>query len=227
MEQASPFIDIHTHRHRQPGQGLLVVNSIMAGEVLPESPHFRFSLGIHPWQLKTEKACTLEKKFIDQLAAKGLIALGEAGLDRAIAVDFSLQLAVFSMQAELATAMRIPLIIHCVRSFSEIIAVRKTMQSPGEWIVHGFRGNAATAQRLLKHGIRLSLGPALVTDNSPLSRMIPDLPADRLFFETDDTDFQIENIYLKAAALLGLSIDSLKSQVFANFAGCFNIPINA
>lgn len=227
MQQPVPFIDIHTHRFRQPGKDLLVVNSIMAGEALPEAPQFRFSLGIHPWQLNTVKACTLEKKFIDQLGAEGMIAIGEAGLDRAIAVDFKHQLKVFSMQAELAAAMHLPLIIHCVRSFPEIIRARNTMQSPGEWIVHGFRGNAATAQQLLKHGIMLSLGPAAVTDNSPLSRILSDLPTDRLFFETDDTDFQIESIYLKAATLLSLSVDSLQSQVFANFARCFNFPLHA
>jgi hypothetical protein len=40
---------------------------------------------------------------------------------------------------------------------------------------------------------------------------------DKIFFETDDSDYLIEDIYQKASEISGRSIEYWKQQVFENF----------
>lgn len=80
---------------------------------------------------------------------------------------------------ELSETLGKPMILHIVRAFSEIIALKKLWHPSRPWIIHGFRGKSQLARQLLDHGFYLSFGPR----HNPASLSIT--PTSRLLHESD------------------------------------------
>ena len=151
-----------------------------------------------------------------------LKAIGECGLDRACDSDFELQREVFIKQIELSEQYHKPLIIHAVRSYPDIIAIRKETKSNQPWIIHGFNGNEHSAEQLLRHdGIYLSLGDVLFKNEKRAERLLDIIPSDRLFLETDVAERSIVEVYEKASLLSGVATDILRKDIFDNFVKIF------
>ena len=151
-----------------------------------------------------------------------LKAIGECGLDRACDSDFELQREVFIKQIELSEQYHKPLIIHAVRSYPDIIAIRKETKSNQPWIIHGFNGNEHSAEQLLRHdGIYLSLGDVLFKNEKRAERLLYIIPSDRLFLETDVAERSIVEIYEKVSLLSGVATDILRKDIFDNFVKIF------
>lgn len=81
---------------------------------------------------------------------------------------------------ELSETLGKPLILHIVKSFPEIIALKKQWKPAQPWIIHGFRGKPQLARELLAHGFHLSYGKKY----NPASLALT--PASRLLRETDE-----------------------------------------
>lgn len=226
MSLTIPFIDIHSHGNKKTESGIVSVQNLLAGEMIPNDTDRFFSVGIHPWQLEDGKIDQLKQAFQDSVKNPQVVAIGEAGLDKAIKTPIETQIPVFRMQIELAETTKKPLIIHAVRTFGEIIQLRKSTKAKGIWIVHGFRGGHETALQLLKQGISLSFGSALLKEDEKLLSALKIVPIEQLFLETDESNGNIEEIYQKAADCRMLSLDALKSAIFANFARCFKIKFD-
>ncbi len=47
------------------------------------------------------------------------------------------------------------------------------------------------------------------------------IPLERLFLETDDSDITIEQIYTTASAALGIPQEQLKEQIYHNYIRVF------
>ena len=151
-----------------------------------------------------------------------LKAIGECGLDRACDSDFELQREVFIKQIELSEQYHKPLIIHAVRSYPDIISIRKETKSNQPWIIHGFNGNEHSAEQLLRHdGIYLSLGDVLFKNEKRAERLLDIIPLDRLFLETDVAERSIVEVYEKASLLSGVATDILRKDIFDNFVKIF------
>ena len=151
-----------------------------------------------------------------------LKAIGECGLDRACDSDFELQREVFIKQIELSEQYHKPLIIHAVRSYPDIISIRKETKSNQPWIIHGFNGNEHSAEQLLRHdGIYLSLGDVLFKNEKRAERLLDIIPSDRLFLETDVAERSIVEVYEKASLLSGVATDILRKDIFDNFVKIF------
>ena len=151
-----------------------------------------------------------------------LIAIGECGLDRACDSDFVLQREVFIKQIELSEQYHKPLIIHAVRSYPDIISIRKEMKPNQPWIIHGFNGNEHSAEQLLRHdGIYLSLGDVLFKNEKRAELLLDIIPSDRLFLETDVAERSIVEVYEKASLLSGVATDILRKDIFDNFVKIF------
>ena len=147
-----------------------------------------------------------------------LKAIGECGLDRACDSDFELQREVFIKQIELSEQYHKPLIIHAVRSYPDIISIRKETKSNQPWIIHGFNGNEHSAEQLLRHdGIYLSLGDVLFKNEKRAERLLDIIPSDRLFLETDVAERSIVEVYEKASLFSGVATDILRKDIFDNF----------
>ena len=216
-------IDIHCHQIRPSNHlQILSVDTHEPTQEIIENCKTYFSIGIHPWFIEHQNIDIALQKLKSYRHHPKLAAIGECGLDKAIAAKLSLQTRVFEQQLELAEQWRKPLIIHCVRAFNELMQIKKNSKSTLPWIIHGFNNNPELAKQLLKQNCYLSFGKALLRDHSNAAQVLQSMPLDQLFLETDDTrEVSISAIYDAAAKITGLTVDALRQQIFGNFNRVF------
>lgn len=213
VEGMPPYVDVHTHNGNKKG---IYILDISDGKEAREWE--MCSAGVHP--LFIEGMEQLEK--VREYAEEGkLTAIGEAGFDRNSRTGMSVQTAVFEEQVRVSEVCRLPLIIHCVRAYPELLAVYKKMHPLQAWIVHGYNNNAQILSELLKHDFYISVGKKVFVENSNIRRLLPVLPDDRIFLETDDSDTTIEEIYRTAAAVKNRPLEILRKEVWNNFERVF------
>ncbi len=151
---------------------------------------YTYSVGVHPWN-----AAKFDLKALQEAASSPLVAaIGETGLDALRGPSLDVQEAVFRRHVELSERLGLPLIIHCVKAFDRLVAIRKEIKPSQTWIIHGFRGKPQQARQLLDAGFHLSLGPRFNPDSARI------IPADRLHIETDDTFMPITEVAAAVAA---------------------------
>jgi TatD DNase family protein len=179
-----------------------------------------FSVGLHPWHIGKVNP---EECFqaIDRVAEqKNMLAIGECGLDRLADVVFAMQEWCFKQQVQIAENHRKPLIIHCVRAYSDLIKHKKENKSALPWIIHGYYGNLETTLSLIKHNFHFSLGEQLLKDEAKHT-IFRSIPIERLFLETDDREISISEIYSLAAQILKLDENELAQIIERNFKTIF------
>ena len=165
------YIDLHTHSFMS-GDGVLRVQNIFpdvsGGSRLPEY----FSIGIHPKNIDPEfidRDLAIMDRVLAENRSGGVVAVGECGLDKFSLVDFETQEKVFVAQIQLALKYDLPMVIHSVRSWQEIIRVKKQYARKQTWVVHGFRSSIEAAESLIRHNILLSFGEAVTEEQSKLA----------------------------------------------------------
>ena len=207
------FFDFHHHdADRKSGIYNLKFNE--------EIPEIFFSAGIHPKSLSDG----LEKQLIwlqEISVAENCVAIGECGLDGLIDVDEESQEKAFQAQIEIANSVKKPLIIHCVKRFSQLLKFRKMSKVP--MIVHGFNKRKTIGDDLLKNGLCLSFGKSVLY-NVNLQDFVKHLPIEKLFLETDSADFEIKELYQKVADLKKISLEDLTQKIKENLKN-LQIPI--
>ena len=197
------LLDIHTHNtEADPERAILNCTQYETGR--------KISLGIHPWHISND--WKEEFRLLEQTASNtNVIAIGECGMDRLkSSAEAELQRELFRAHALLAEREQKPLIIHCVKAFDDILAIRKEITPGQTWIIHGFRGKPQLAEQLTKAGMCLSLGEHF---NAESARMIP---AERLFIESDESKLTIGEIYRRIASARGTGIEVLAAQTYSN-----------
>ena len=205
----SYFVDIHTHKADSEN---ISIYSYMAGSGAP-LPEVIYSTGIHPWKLDGAKT-----EWLDDSITSLTVAIGETGLDFAIETPHEKQEKWFRFQLSRAQELALPVIIHCVKAYNEVIAILKEYKTVS--IIHGFTGSEELAEQLLKAGFYLSFGANLLY--SPKTQAaIKSVPLDRLFLETDANPISIEDIYSAAAEYTGLSAGTLKEAIYDNYKRVF------
>ena len=207
------FFDFHHHdADRKSGIYNLNFNE--------EIPEIFFSAGIHPKSLSDG----LEKQLIwlqEISVAENCVAIGECGLDGLIDVDEESQEKAFLAQIEIANSVKKPLIIHCVKRFSQLLKFRKMSKVP--MIVHGFNKRKTIGDDLLKNGLCLSFGKSVLY-NVNLQDFVKHLPIEKLFLETDSADFEIKELYQKVADLKNMRLEDLSEKIKNNLQN-LQIPI--
>ena len=156
---------------------------------------------------------------ITEVAAAGIQAIGEIGLDFACRSDRTLQTEVLRIQLRLAHRTGLPVVLHCVRAFEPLMRELAACQ-PREVIFHGFIGSPEQARTALSHGCYLSFGERAFASPKSL-RALHEVPLDRLFLETDDAPVSIERIYDRAARELGLEVGVLRRATYENYKRIF------
>lgn len=212
------FIDFHTHHDRKSPNLInlqtLHVNPELKAEDLPNI----CSLGLHPWFIKSSSWEDAWKNLEDLASLSQVVAIGECGLDRNIDLPLEIQTDIFKRHIELAEDLQKPLVIHCVRAFSELIVLKKNIKSSIPWIIHGFNKKSEVFQQLLKHDFYFSFGAAILSDRSPVINAIATIPDGKFLLETDDRiDITIEQIYDRAAALRQISVETLQTQLVETY----------
>ena len=90
------------------------------------------------------------------------------------------------------------------------------------WLDHGFRGNIQLARQLLAKGMYISFWYSFIL-RSESSALLKDLPADRIFFETDGAEADISKIYDKVATDLDMTDSVLRATSMSNYMKFFSL----
>lgn len=203
------FLDFHHHTKGKSG--------IYNLNYKEEASDFPFSVGIHPKDIKASWQEDLE--IIQEISlSKNCIAIGECGLDGLVPVDERLQNIVFQQHINWAEEIKKPVIVHCVRRFSQLLHYK---HSKTPIIIHGFNKKENIGKELLQAGFSLSFGKAAL-ENLSLQRLIADIPIRKMFLESDDSDFDIGVLYQKVADIKSISLENLKSQMWENLDSVTN-----
>ena len=213
-----PYIDIHTHRFSKDENHLSVVNvSLDELECLPKLP--AVSIGMHPWDIDKANNDEIIKR-IEELASNDhVVAIGEIGLDKLIQVKLVKQEEILKKQLSIAEKNNKVVIIHCVKYYAELIALKKQFKASTPWIIHGFNKNLQIAEDLIRNGCFLSFGVQLLKSNK-LQMVFREIPNEKIFLETDESNASIEDIYQMAANIKELDITELKKIILSNYNTC-------
>lgn len=199
------LFDFH-HHNRENTYGIY---NLEPKEIVIEK---KFSVGIHPKDIDENWEENFEKiKEISLL--QNCVAIGECGLDGLISVNENLQKEVFEKHILWANQINKPVIIHCVKRFSEIILFQKIAEIP--LVIHGFNKKKTIADEMLRHGFYLSFGKSVLHSLS-LQSILKEFPLEKMFLETDDANFNIEELYQKTAEIKGISIENLHNKILKN-----------
>jgi tatD family protein len=178
------YLDIHSHTQHSTADTLVIRNQypLTANTTEP------FSVGIHPWYVENWK---LQWEALVPLANHpNCWAIGECGLDKNITTPLPLQQEIFLKHIYLAETLELPLIIHCVKAYSEVLHLRKITKTKQLWILHGFRKNLKVAKECIAHNIALSFGKAL-SYSPQLQEVYKSISPEYRFFESDDEEMSI------------------------------------
>lgn len=198
--------DIHTHHY--PNTSGEAIVQLMPDAFCPQQGHF-YSVGLHPWEIKddwrTQMAGLLVKALHPQVAM-----IGETGIDKKNgAAPLEVQMEVFREHVRLSELLRKPLIIHCVKGFDEVLAIRKEMKAALPWLIHGFRGGIEQWQQLSRAGLLVSIGEHYDEE------LVKELPLSQLFIESDERG-DLVAIYNLVSETKHVEASELAQHVAAN-----------
>ena len=203
------FWDFHSH---QRGGGALCSCDLLREEVPSKADCPYLSVGLHPWSLPegvSSPSVKIALEQLNKLAREGrIVAVGEAGWDAhsPAAMDYQQQLV--EVQWQIAEENRLPMVLHVVKRWQELEFFIRRSHPTVPLIVHGFRGKAPLAQRLLHLGVWLSLGRYYNRES-----LCEAWKAGRLLLETDDSCLPIASIYRAVAEDLGIDLSLLRDRL--------------
>lgn len=216
------YVNVHCHDDNCE-KDTIAIQNIFAGETtkIPTLQNKIISVGIHPWHIHLEQTIKQLNNIEIQAQSRYTIAIGEMGLDRNAEAPQKLQEEYFIKQYLLAEQYQKPLIIHCVRCFSQLLFLHKKLKPNSPWIIHGFNGNQQIADQLIKKGIYLSFGENLFHKGDKIQKVFSNTPLNSIFLETDESKISIKEIYQRATVLKKLPLEELKKLIANNFKTCF------
>ena len=212
------MFNIHTY-HITPQEPCLL--NADASTLQPSYPaQVALSVGLHPWHVSDD----WQEAFAPVCAAAertDVWAIGECGFDK-LKAGASLAVQVEAFRAHIALAERVqkPMVIHCVKAFDELLALRKETEEaakrvgrlPQPWVVHGFRGKPEQAKQLMTKGMLLSFGHQYNVET--LRKVFAEYfqlstITSPFYLETDDLHLSVRQIYEQVAHHLDVDVDRL------------------
>ena len=217
--QRAAYFDIHTHRSDQQNKNhcIRIINTYPYDfeNVKKTGAHRFFSCGIHPWYFEDLDTQLFHLESI--VKDSSIVAIGEAGIDKVCGTNLDIQLRIFKKQIELSERFQKPLIVHSVKAWNELIGIRRETNPSQPWIIHGYRGKPELTQQLVNEEFLFSIGNHF----NPLS--LPLIPLHSLFCETDESETDIREVYLRAANVLNLNVEQFVEQIEKNVRRVFPI----
>lgn len=159
------------------------------------------ALGVHPWwaHLEKESKDAWMTRLRDAMTSVPSCVVGEIGLDK-VAVppdadaDYENQLDCFARQLALATELKKPVVVHCVKATGDMQRMfREASDLPPRIYMHSFGGSSEFLRQLTtmkKYGDRFYFGfSSVINLRSPKTQdVIRATPDDRLLLESDLCD---------------------------------------
>jgi len=169
--------------------GTNVESSEKAVALAQKYPQIYAAVGIHPQEIHNAQKAGVQK-IAELVKNLKVVALGEMGLDfhRSV-VHRDEQIQGLKRQLELASELRLPVIIHNRQSTKEMIEIlgewvkKSQVKTPG--VIHCFQENADNARVFLEMGFYLAFGGYIGYPRSLMAEVIKTVPENRLLAETD------------------------------------------
>ncbi|MCB9664592.1 MAG: TatD family hydrolase [Alphaproteobacteria bacterium] len=160
-------------------------------EAVATSLGLAWTLGVHPWWVP-ELDADARAAALQALAARPTPhGIGETGLDhhRARTPEArAAQLDLLRAHLALARERDVPVVLHCVRAYPELLRVLAQDGLPAAGgMVHAWSGPAALVDEAVARGLHVSVG-APVTRSAEVAAAAVRVPAHRLLLETDCPD---------------------------------------
>ena len=212
------FVDFHTH-NTNTESNVISVKNIFIQDVATFDDFF--TIGLHPWHIDSFKG-DIESLLASGIRQNNLLGIGEIGLDPNSSAAKETQIDLFKKQVAIAEKNNLPVIIHIVKMYDELIALKEGMNPSTPWIIHGFNKSESLAIQLQDKGFYLSFGAALMRGNTKVEEAFVACKMDKVFLETDESKIEIKDIYKKASQLKGIDVESLKSELLENFKRVFS-----
>lgn len=215
------YINIHTHRKAYYADEIAVRNAYHRP---PTDLKYPVSCGLHPWLI--DRCYSLEwMKAIEQsLNQENVWAIGECGLDKAIKTDLELQKSILQVHVNWAEKMGKPLVIHCVRAYYELLPFIKNSQAI--FLLHGYKGSEEQSKQLLKFdNVFFSFGKRLFQADEGYLKSIKTIPLERTLLETDNSNYNIKEIYKQYASYKVMDEEVIKKQLYITFADIFKLNL--
>ncbi len=229
------MLDAHAHLTSPPAQphpagivgwivpGVDLKSEVLAAQLDADDSRIHAALGLHPWHLPESPEALQEQ--LEQLgaaaAARRPCAIGETGLDKGWrAAPRPIQLQALRGQVQLAVALELPLILHCVRSHGACLSILREEGLRTGGMVHDFCGPPEMIPDWLDAGFLLSISPRGM-DHDAVTRAIP---GEALLLETDDAGPELlPSVCARLAEARGLSPEELARQTEANARRLFRL----
>lgn len=207
----TPYYDAHTHKMclDTPARVSLHSSRVVSGGVEEVSSGY-FSAAVHPYDFLDDSPA-LRAQFLELVEHRRCVAIGECGVDKRVG-GIEPQMQLFGYQCAVAERLRKPIIIHCVKSLSEVLSVTKKITVP--LVFHSYHRFDDNLSR--REGAYLSLSARDIAHSEAV-------PLSRVLLETDEGEESIEQIYSAFAEFRGLPIDELKDIVGSNFNRVFHL----
>lgn len=153
-----------------------------------------YALGVHPWYVDGQMPAVLTR--LQQRLAerpRGLVAVGECGLDLRSHVPQEGQLEMFEAQIELAKEHELPLILHSVRANDTVAKILRRLRPACGGVIHAFSGSLQQAEAFWQLGFRLGIGGVISFERANKTReAVRDMPLEALLLETDAPDMPLQ-----------------------------------
>ena len=218
MQNSTPYIDFHCHSYCENSTDIIEIVSV--DPLKNKADHFH-TFGYHPWWHDTfleESELSLLKNYI--IDKQNCLAIGECGLDKFIQTNDETQIHNFVEQIKIANLLNLPIIIHCVRKYEELIKIYKKYAKT-EWVIHGFKRNKSVAKTLMDLGIRFSVAPHDEMTTTFIESL-KYIPIESIHLETDsDRRTPIFKRYELYAELKNIPLVSVQEKLFENTKNLF------
>lgn len=195
------------------------------------------AFGIHPWYIST---CSARWRdcLCDYLREFPHAAVGEIGLDHLHTTDnWREQLEVFTEQLELATQMKRPVSVHCLKAWGDLLKTFSSMKKLPEHIaLHSYSGSAELVQVLATMGCYFSCsGTVTHNKNTRIRNAVTTFPRERILLETDTPDIPpqgyqgytnpslINQVNEAVAALCNFDAEQMAHISYKNACTCFGV----
>jgi TatD DNase family protein len=199
------------------------------------------AVGIHPWTVNdlTDDQFQETIDFISKKAkSKGLVAIGEIGLDFKYMNIWDRQLKVFDSMLHLAEKLVLPVIIHSRGTTAQIVDMLPSY-SVKKVLLHWFSNPISALTKAVDHGFYISEGVPVVFSNG-IRDVVKKVPMENLLTETDGpvrffrppfqgkrtTSAFIPTIVKAIAEVRKMDPESVAEHVRENFEGFFGIKVN-
>ncbi|MCC8089294.1 MAG: TatD family hydrolase [Rikenellaceae bacterium] len=211
-----PYIDIHTHNLQKEEDTLKIFSVLLNSDtIFPEN--ILFSAGIHPWNANTAKEKDLNLLYSQN---NNLVAVGETGLDFAINnSDKDKQVYWLKKQLEIASELKLPVVIHCVKAYYKILEILDNYPLKSI-IFHSFIGSKETASEIIKRGYLISVSDRSLRSPKTID-VLKSINLDSVLLESDESG-NIKDNYMKLSNIKNIYLSDLKKNIFENYLRIFN-----